>query len=110
MTGGLPLFAGIAATALGAFGETFTLRRRVNTPIAATARGIYDGRHFAVEDAGAVPASEFQVTLSCRIVDVDPVDTGDAIEIRGQSYTVRDAREDGEGMVVLALELADPGT
>jgi hypothetical protein len=109
-TTGLALFDGMNDALVAAFGEPFTLRRATATPMIATGRGVFDARHYAIEGEGGVPLSEYQVTLSCRRDAIDPVETGDVVDARGESWTVRDIRPDSEGWVALALEMADPGS
>lgn len=106
---GHPLFAGIGVAIEGAFGEPCTLRRATGGPLTETVRGVFDSRPFAIEGEGEAPVSEVQVTASFRRAEIEPVAEGDTLEARGQVWIVRDVRPDGEGMVVLALELESDG-
>ena len=71
-----------------------------------TTRGIFDSRHFEVQGSeGEVGISEFVTTIAIDLAEAGPVAVGDTVEARGTSYRVADLRPDGQGMVVLDLEV-----
>lgn len=78
-------------------------------------RGIFDSRHFAVDDIGHSGGSALVTTFEFRIADLSaaalgldyivPSDT--LFTVRETAYRMVDLRPDSEGMAVIQLERAD---
>jgi endonuclease YncB( thermonuclease family) len=66
----------------------------------ATISGIFDGEYVEpLSTESAAPA------FGCKASDVPSVADGDALHVRGEDYLVRTVQPDGQGWVVLKLEL-----
>ena len=96
-------FGTLNAAVVGAFAEPVTI---TTTGGAVETRGIFDSRHFEVQDGdGEVGISELVTTLAIDLAETGPVTSGDTVLARETTYRVSDLRPDGQGMVVLELEV-----
>lgn len=69
-------------------------------------QGIFDSRYFEVQSSeGEVGMSELVTTLAIDLAETGSVAVGDTVVARETTYRVSDLRPDGQGMVVLDLEV-----
>lgn len=106
MTG---LFEGLNAAVADTFGETDTDGTvDVSWPDAPSRDrgGIFDSRHYAAGPGGEAEISDLETTLSVVDDPDDPILVGERVAVRGATWTIVDARPDGQGMTVYVLEAA----
>ena len=96
-------FGPLNTAVVGVFAEPVTITGSTGT---VEARGIFDSRHFEVQGSeGDVGISELVTTLAVDLIETGPVMVGDTVAARETTYRVADLRPDGQGMVVLDLEI-----
>ena len=96
-------FGPLNTAVVGVFAEPVTITGSAGT---VETRGIFDRRHFEVQGSeGEVGISELVTTLAVDLAETGPVAVGDTIVVRETTYRVADLRPDGQGMVVLDLEI-----
>jgi hypothetical protein len=98
-------FTTLNTAVASAFAETVTITPAEGSdPEAVETRGIFDSRHYEVEDGGGVGVSTLITTLAVDETETGAVGVGATVVARGVTYTVKDKRPDGQGMTVLDLE------
>lgn len=96
-------FGPLNAAVVGAFAEPVTITGSAGT---VGTRGIFDSRHFEVQGAeGEVGVSELVTTVAIDLAETGSVSVGDTVIARATTYRVADLRPDGQGLVVLDLEV-----
>ena len=69
---------------------------------------VYDRRYFEADSFDSEVATSMQITsLHCKSDDLEGPKVNERVHVRGKTYRITDARPDGEGWIVLDLELAD---
>lgn len=105
----MPFFADPANdSVMATFGEAVTWAPAGGS--ATSKRGIFDSRHYEVDQPDGSRISSEVTTLAVIATDWPSVATGDAVIARSAQWRVVDVRPDGQDMAVLQLEKDLGGT